>query len=145
MKFILNMVKKLKPSLRQNKGYALPLVLVLLALIISAAAFLLVNQLAEFDMNAKSKGYEICLLTAKNAMEIVKSEIESGNDVIIAENQTDPNGGSYSYHITKTGINRFDGEVSSSYADYQKQFSVNILTAEEASGDITDFYWKMEF
>ncbi|MDK2935985.1 MAG: hypothetical protein PWP62_993 [Eubacteriaceae bacterium] len=144
MKFILSMVKKLKASLRQTKGYALPLVLVLLALIITAASFLLAKQMNEFSMNKKSKDYEICLLTAKNAMEIVKAEIEAGNTAPMAVDQMDANGGSYSFQISQTAADRFDGLINSSYADYQKTFIICIWTAGEGSCDIKDFYWKME-
>ncbi|MDI3536986.1 MAG: hypothetical protein PWR12_1717 [Eubacteriaceae bacterium] len=144
MKSILNMVKKLEASHKQTKGYALPLVLVMLAFIITAASFLLAEQISEFNMNAKSRDYEICLLTAKNAMEIVKAEIETGNNAPLAVEQRDLNGGTYSYQLSKTDVDRFDGQISSTYGQYQKTFIVCIRIVGEASNDITDFYWRME-
>lgn len=143
MKFLLNMVKKSGRSNKPSKGYALPVVLVLLALFFSLLSFLLADLTKEFAGNMKNRDYEICLLTAKNAMEAVKSEIEKGQNDMAASHVLDPNGGTYSYQVLKTGQNLYKGQISSQYGQYKKQFMVSAKT-QEASFDIVEFTWKME-
>ncbi|WKY47113.1 hypothetical protein Q5O24_12185 [Eubacteriaceae bacterium ES3] len=138
------MGKKLKASAKDINGYALPVVLVLLSLLLTAASFLLAQQLQEYEANMECRNYELCLLTGTNALEIVKSEIESGGDEIVASGVSDPNGGVFSYHILRTAENRFDGEVISEYGGYKKKFTLNVEVTEEEEPVIINFFWKME-
>ena len=145
MKCLSNMVRKLLKFHRlnrDNKGYALPMVLVMLSLLMVTSIYLVNRNLKEMEANQKSLDYEICILTAKNGMEEIKA-IFNRQEAIVG-NAEDPNGGHYSYRLLKVGENDYEGELISWYRQYEKCFFIKIECDPEKEMRIENFFWEME-
>ncbi len=144
MRSILNTVKKLLKFLsHNNQGYALPIVLVMLSLLVGTGVYLVNRNMGEMEANQKSHDYEICLLTGQNAMEEVKALISS-QEPVLKGSAEDPNGGVYSYELFKSGENNYEGSLESSYRYYQKKFRLEVEIDPEKEGVIKNFFWEME-
>lgn len=140
MNYLLNMVKKycdFNKTEKKNKGYALPIVLIMLSLLAALSIFLMNRNIKEFKANQKSLDYEICILTAKNAMEEIKVKIDNQENTIEADKE-DLNGGHYQYQILKVDENHYEGVLKSSYREDEKVFFIKINLEKQ------NFFWEME-
>lgn len=144
MKSILNMVKKLLTFPKANNhGYALPMVLLMIALLMGTTTYLVTRNIKELEANQKSHDYEVGILTAKNGMEEIKALISRGDPVIKGTSE-DPNGGHYSYELFKKHENIYEGTLESSYRHYQKEFRLEVELDSEQGKPVKIFFWEKE-
>ncbi|WP_026396096.1 hypothetical protein [Acetobacterium malicum] len=136
-----------KLSLNQ-KGFVLPLVLVVIAILAAAAGSILTWSTAELEANILNQDYELCILTGKNAMAILQAELEEDVNYEGTNGKVlDENGGYYEIRVYKTSEKLRFVEVASQFRTYQKAFSGEIELRSEVtgapSGQIVRFNWKM--
>lgn len=136
-----------KLSLNQ-KGFVLPLVLVVIAILAAAAGSILTWSTAELEANILNQDYELCILTGKNAMAILQAELEEDVNYEGTNGKVlDENGGYYEIRVYKTSEKLRFVEVASQFRTYQKAFSGEIELLSEvtgaSSGQIVRFNWKM--
>ena len=135
-----------KPN-QNDKGFVLPMVLVVIAILAAGAGYILTRGMAELQANTLNQDYQLCILTGKNAMAVVQAELEEDVDYSGTSGKvSDENGGFYEIWIFKTSEKLRYMEVKSEYRAYQKKFSGEIeLSPETAapSGQIVKFNWKM--
>lgn len=136
-----------KLSLNQ-KGFVLPLVLVVIAILAAAAGSILTWSTAELEANILNQDYELCILTGKNAMAILQAELEEDVNYEGTNGKVlDENGGYYEIRVYKTSEKLRFVEVASQFRTYQKAFSgeIELLSevTEAPSGQIVRFNWKM--
>jgi len=135
-----------KPN-QNDKGFVLPMVLVVIAILAAGAGYILTRGMAELQANTLNQDYQLCILTGKNAMAVVQAELEEDVDYSGTSGKvSDENGGFYEIRIFKTSEKLRYMEVKSEYRAYQKKFSGEIeLIPETAapSGQIVKFNWKM--
>lgn len=136
-----------KLSLNQ-KGFVLPLVLVVIAILAAAASSILTWGMAELEANILNQDYELCILTGKNAMAILQAELEEDVNYAGTNGKAyDENGGYYEIRVHKTSEKLRFVEVESEFRTYQKTFSGEIELLSEVtgapSGQIVRFNWKM--
>lgn len=133
---------------RNENGFVLPLVLVVMALLAAGAGYSLTRGMTELKANTLNQDYELCILIGKNAMAQVQAELEESiNYSGTGGKVSDENGGYYEIRVFKTSEKLRYVEVKSEYRGYQKDFSGEIeLVSEPAtaqSGEIVRFNWKM--
>lgn len=138
------MVKKLLTFPRDdNRGYALPLVLVMLAFLTTTSFYLVDRNIKELEANQKSYNYEMCILTAKNGMEEIKALISQGA-TITRGTTADLNGGRYSYELLQDDENSLTIKLESSYDHYEIEFEIKIELDPEKDMGIKNFFWEMK-
>lgn len=138
----------MKQSINNQRGFILPLVLVVMAVLIGGSTCLLTQGVGELKANVLNREYELCILTGKNAMAVVQSELEnnihySGTNGMVF----DENGGFYRINITETAENLKFVDIKIRYGDTNKNFSgeIEITPKDEDAntGIISKFKWKM--
>ncbi len=135
-------------NIRNEEGFILPLVLVVIALLAGGVAYLLSQGLTELQANKLNQDYQLCLLTGKNAMAVARAELADDVDYAgTSGNVADANGGHYQITVNKISENLRDIEVSSAFNGYQKSFrgEIELMFDEEtaAPAKIVRFNWKM--
>lgn len=138
----------MRKSINNERGFILPLVLVVIALLAAGVGYLLTQGLAELNANVLNQDYELCILTGKNAMAVVQSELEDNiNYTGTAGKVSDENGGNYVIKITKIAENLRFVAIESEYGRYSTSFAGEIeITPKEEETDkamIIKFNWKM--
>lgn len=138
----------MRMSINNERGFILPLVLVVIALLAAGVGYLLNQGIAELNANVLNQDYELCVLTGKNAMAVVQSELEDNINYTGTDGKvSDENGGNYVIKITKTAENLRFVEIESEYGRYSKNFAGEIeITPKEEEADkamIIKFNWKM--
>lgn len=133
---------------RNEDGFVLPLVLVVIALLAAGASYNLTRGMAELQANTLNQDYQLCILTGKNAMALLQAELEENiNYTGTSGKVSDENGGYYEIHVFKISEKRRYVEIKSDYRGYQKDFSGEIELQLEGvaaqSGEIVKFNWKM--
>ncbi|MBC3797841.1 hypothetical protein [Acetobacterium tundrae] len=138
----------MKKIINNEKGFILPLVLVVIALLAGGVGYLLTQGMVELKANVLNQDYELCILTGKNAMAVARSELE--NDINYSGTngiQADENGGNYSIVITVVSENCRFIDVKSNYRDFHKKFNGEIeiipKNDEISKGLVSTFKWKM--
>ncbi|KNZ41429.1 hypothetical protein AKG39_12505 [Acetobacterium bakii] len=131
-----------------RKGFVLPLVLVILALLVSGAGFFLAQGNKELEANVMNRDYEFCILTAKNAMAVVQSAIEDDLNYMGTEGmEEDENGGYYSVKITWVSETQRLVEIESHYNEYTKKFMAELDLVKNSAAfnkaKISQFKWRM--
>ena len=134
--------------INNEKGFILPLVLVVIALLAGGVGYLLTQGIAELHANVLNQDYELCVLTGKNAMAVVQAELENNIHYHgTAAMENDENGGSYSIAVTEASENLRVVEIKSRYGDFKKGITgeIEIMPASEETdkGKILSFKWKM--
>lgn len=140
------MARKLSGFNKAKKGdggYALPLVLVMLALLMATSTYLINRNIKELEANQKSHDYEICILAAKNGMQEIKARTSQEQSQIVG-NKNDPNGGNYSYQLLKTDEIHYEGTLTSIYRQNEKQFLIKIELDPQKQMAIKNFFWEMK-
>lgn len=137
----------IKPALNE-KGFVLPLVLVVMALLAAGAGYALTRGMTELQANTLNQDYQLCILTAKNAMAILEAELEEDVNYAGSNGKVhDDNGGDYQIRVFKTAERLRYVEVESEFNSYHKTFSgeIELLPETEAApaGQIVKFNWKM--
>ena len=134
--------------INNERGFILPLVLVVIALLAGGIGYLLTQGIAELHSNVLNQDYALCILTGKNAMAVVQAELENnthydGTAAIV----NDENGGSYSIAVAEASENLRVVEIKSQYGDFKKEMTgeIEIMPASEEAdkGKILSFKWKM--
>lgn len=138
----------MRKTLQNEKGFVLPLVLIVIVLLTAGAGYSLTQGIVELKANVINQDYELCILTGKNAIAILQAELEedvnySGTNGKVA----DENGGFYEIRVFKTSEKLRYVEITSDFCDYRKKFSGEIELIPEMlelpSGRIVKFTWKM--
>lgn len=138
----------MKKNIRNEDGFILPLVLVIIALLAGGVAYILSQGLTELQANTLNQDYELCILTGKNALAVGQAELAnnvnySGTNGKIA----DANGGYYQISVNKISDKLRYIEVSSVFKGYQKSFGgeIELMFEGETTSParIVRFNWKM--
>ncbi|WP_414151324.1 hypothetical protein ACIZ62_04580 [Acetobacterium carbinolicum] len=127
-------------------GFVLPLVLVVMALLTAGAGYALTRGMVELEANRLNQDYQLCIVTAKNAMAILQAELEEDvNYSGTGGKSADENGGYYEIQVFKTAEKLRYVEISSEYKAYHMNFSgeIELVTEAVPSGQIVRFNWKM--
>ncbi|CAK7046795.1 MAG: hypothetical protein EUB_03015 [Eubacterium sp.] len=106
-----------------HKGYALPLVLIVLALLFTVAAALLGQIRNQLDANQNYRNYEICILVVENAFAEAEAELNAdfdyrGTGVLKSED----NGGRYSIEVVPVSGQERSVRVTAEVKNYKKVF-----------------------
>lgn len=107
-----------------EKGYALPLVLVILALLFSMAAALLTQVRYQLDANQEYRDYEICMLVVENAFAEAEAELNVSFDYRGTGGWKDEhNGGSYTIEVEPETKEEYELKVRAQMKKYTKVFA----------------------
>lgn len=133
---------------KNQKGFVLPLVLVMLALLAGVVSCFLAQGNAELKANVMNRNYELCILTAKNAMAVAQSELEEDVDYTGTPGMAkDENGGYYSIELTRISETQRFLDIESRYDDYTKKITGELEIIPDSNGsnkaEIKEFKWKM--
>lgn len=133
---------------QNENGFALPLVLVVMALLTAGAGYSLTRGITELQANSLNQDYQLCILTGKNAMAILQAELEKDVNYSGGSGKAfDENGGFYQIRVFKTSEKLRYVEVESEFHAYQKKFSGEIELMPDLvaapSGQIIKFSWKL--
>lgn len=137
----------MKIKLRNENGFILPLVLVVIAVLAGGVAYILTQGMAELHANTLNRDYELCILTGKNAMAVLQSELEEDINYVGTDGKVaDDNGGTYLIRVFKTADKIRYIEVECDYKSYHQGVTGQIELSEDTEtqkGSIIQFNWKM--
>lgn len=106
-----------------NKGYTLPVVLVILALLFSVSAALLTQVRSQFTQNKACRDYEIALLIAQNAFAEAEAALNDNPDYKGTERlEKELNSGNYQIEVKRVSEKERYITVKGQKGKYQKSF-----------------------
>lgn len=106
-----------------DKGYALPIVLIILALLFTIAAALLGQIRYQLDTNQDFRDYQICILVVENAFAEAEAEFNADFGYKGTGSwQSEKNGGRYSIEVTALSEQERSVKVTAQVKAYTKVF-----------------------
>jgi type II secretory pathway pseudopilin PulG len=135
--------------IKSKSGFVLPIVLVVMALLAGSAGIVLAEVQKEIQTDVKYRDYQISILTAKNALARMQSELYTDSDFTGCETTTDPNGGTYIITVNKVSETLRFFEIDAYCSDYSKKMTGTLKIIEPLEGDpnskkeIEILEWKM--
>ena len=124
----------MKKLMNNQKGFVLPLVLVSLALMASGVSFFLAQESGQLRENVMNRDYELCILTAKNAMAVAQASLGEDLNYTGTQNKViDENGGTYTIKITELSETLRYLDIESQYKSFPKQFTGELEIIPDSS------------
>lgn len=106
-----------------HKGYALPLVLIVLALLFTVAAALLGQVRYQLDANQDYRDYQICILVVENAFAEAEAELNADSAYRgTGDWRSEKNGGRYSIEVAPVSERERSVRVTAQVKTYKKVF-----------------------
>ena len=106
-----------------HKGYALPLVLIVLALLFTVAAALLGQIRNQLDANQDYRDYQICILVVENAFAEAEAELNADFDYRgTGDWRNEDNGGRYNIEVATVSGQERSVRVTAQVKTYKKVF-----------------------
>lgn len=125
----------MKKLMNNQKGFVLPLVLVSLALMASGVSFFLARESGQLRANVMNRDYELCILTAKNAMAVARASLGEDLNYTGTQNEVmDENGGTYTIKITDLSETLCYLDIESQYKTFTKKFTGELEIIPDNSG-----------
>lgn len=125
----------MKRLMNNQAGFVLPLVLVSLALLASGVSFYLAQETGQLRANVLNRDYELCILTAKNAVAVAQASLGEELNYTGTQNKViDENGGTYTIKITELSETLRYLEIESCYKTFTKQFIGELEIIPDHSG-----------
>ena len=126
----------------------MPLVLVILALLVSGVSYFLAQGTAELKANVMNRDYQLCIFTAKNAMAVAQAALEEDLNYAGTEGLVeDENGGYYSIKLTWISESQRFLDIESRYDTFIKNFTGEVEIIPDSMGTnkavIKQFKWRM--
>ena len=131
---------------QNDQGFVLPLVLVAVAIMAAGVGYVLTRGLSELQANTQNQDYQLCILTAKNAMAILQAELEEDiNYTGTATKVADENGGYYQIRVSVLSEKLRFVEVDSEFGSYHQSFNgeIELMTAAAPKSRIIRLNWKL--
>lgn len=126
-----------------NKGYALPVVLVILALLFTISAALLTQVRGQFAQSKDFLDYETALLIAQNAFVETEAALNKDPDYKgTAAIEQDQNGGQYEIEVKRVSEKERYITIKSKKEKYQKSFEGKAEINPE-TGKVIKLSWYM--
>ena len=106
-----------------HKGYALPLVLIVLALLFTVAAALLGQMRNQLEANQDYRDYQICILVVENAFAEAEAELNADFDYTGTGGwRNEDNGGRYNIEVAPLSGQERSVRVTAQVKTYKKVF-----------------------